>query len=178
MSDEHTVEKVAGTAIDRERLEASFSIARHSPDPSTQNGALLIFDSGSTLSGCNQPDPQKLAGRDFAALTREERYVVVIHAEEDVILAAREFGLDTTGATLYCPWYACEQCAAAIIEAGITRCVGNSTHLDRTPERWRQPVDKGLEMLRAAGVQCDWYDGSLTVPALRFDGQLVDFSRK
>jgi dCMP deaminase len=48
------------------------------------------------------------------------------HAERDAIYKAAFVGMQTEGATLYVPWFACADCARAIIAAGITRVVGNS----------------------------------------------------
>jgi dCMP deaminase len=125
----------------------------HSDDPSTHNGAVLVPVDGSLIYGTNHLPcgVKKTPDR----LERPKKYAYMEHAERDVILQAARRGIKTEGATLYVPWYACADCARAIIEAGIKRVVGHKQMFDKTPERWKASIADGDVMLDEAGVMRD-----------------------
>jgi dCMP deaminase len=79
-------------------------------------------------------------------------------------------GVATAGATLYCPWFACTDCARAIIQAGITEVVGLISLRNATPARWLLNVEMAEKMLEEAGVSQRLLAGSVGV-TIRFDGR-------
>ena len=94
-------------------------------------------------------------------LERPKKYAFIEHAERNAIYAAACKGEATAGGTLYCPWYACADCARAIIQAGIVRVIGHKQMFDRTPEHWKETIAYGNEMFREAGVEALQYDGPI-----------------
>lgn len=128
----------------------------HSDDPSTHNGAVLVPLQGDIIYGTNHFPRGVLKTPD--RLERPKKYAYMEHAERDTILKAADNGVQTRGATLYVPWYACADCARAIIEAGIIRVVGHKQMFDKTPERWRVSIADGDIMLDEAGVMRDVLD--------------------
>lgn len=137
--------------------------ALNSPDPSTQNGAVLVRDREIIGSGCNR-FPTGVHNTDERWNNRELKYPRVIHAETAAIIDAAKYGLETDGATLYCPWYACDRCAVVIIEAGIVEVVGHQDVLEfaryHNP-RWDESISVALEMFTEAGVLATWVSGPL-----------------
>lgn len=130
--------------------EACRVAAMESMDPRTQNGALLRARNGGIVTAANQLPPivtthDRLHGPD--------KYSYVEHAERHVIYKAAHAGIATKDATLYCPWFACADCARAIILAGITRVVGHVKPRELTPDRWQQTIAVADSMLREANVE-------------------------
>lgn len=144
--------------------------AEASSDPHTQNGAVLVALNGQVVVAANTlPDIVFKEER----LVRPQKYSYIEHAERNVIYTAAKRGICTARATLYCPWFACTDCARAIIQAGIQRVVGHLTPYMKTPERWRESVQRADEMLDEAGVIRAYKDDELNVSFL-FDGELLE----
>lgn len=149
--------------IDADWLRRAYMNARDfSDDPSTQNGSVLVpaNQPNSVCYGANHfprhvaVTPERLADRDVKLSFME-------HAERDAIYKAAFQGFPTEGATLYVPWFACTDCARAIIMAGITRVVGHRPMMDKTPQRWMETIRQADTMLNEAGIQRDYHDGQL-----------------
>ncbi len=142
-------------------LEETYRYAAfRSDDDSTQNGSLLILSDKSFVGGANhfvdgvQRTPERLE--------RPEKYNYFVHAERDAIFNAALLGYSgTSEATLYCTWYACTDCARAIIQCGIRRVIGHKAMFDMTPDRWRETIQKAFVMLGEAGVETWVYDGKI-----------------
>ena len=106
-------------------------------------------------------------------LQRPLKYSFLEHAERGAIYAAARAGLKTAGATLYCPWFACADCARAIICAGITRVVGHVRPRMHSPERWAESIAQADRMLREADVQIDLLKDELGIRYL-FNGGMLE----
>lgn len=166
---------------DREYLVMAYQAATKSPDPSTQNGAVIPYtDVGAEYMG--RPAERFITGwTDFPPgvantperLVRPLKYQYVEHAERNCILnAAREY-VPLKGATMYVPWFACSDCARAIICSGIRRLVGHKKMADDTPERWKESITHAMNMLREAGVEMELLEGDLPeAPLIRFNEKL------
>ncbi len=138
----------------------------YSIDPSTQCGAVLVpagNDTNLVTFGTNR-FPQGVKCTPELLADRVQKYFRIEHAERDAILKAARQGFPTDNATLYCPWYACSECAKAIIGAGIRRVVGHTTVMEMTPVRWMATIREADEMLDEAGVKRVYLEGDL------FDG--------
>lgn len=141
--------------------------AKNSQDPSTQNGAIIVLSNGIPVSlGANRLPPGVESRPE--RLERPAKYSWLEHAEKDAVISARE-PLD--GATLYCPWSACAECARAIILSGIKELVGHQECCDKTPERWRESIQVANQMLDEAGVKRRMISGKIGGCRVLFDGQ-------
>lgn len=144
--------------------------AKFSADPHTQNGALLVSRMGEVVLAANTlPSVEATPDR----LVRPKKYLYIEHAERNAIYAAAKTGVKTSKATLYCPWFACADCARAIIQAGIQRVVGHIVPYTLTPDRWKESVQAANDMLQEAGVVCSYLDVELGVSFL-FNGELLE----
>jgi dCMP deaminase len=78
-----------------------------------------------------------------------------VHAESNAILNAAKNGTKVEGATIYVTFPPCSQCAAAIIQAGITRVICPDP--SQAPERWRANFVCGNDLFYEAGIQVLYY---------------------
>jgi dCMP deaminase len=149
--------------------EACRHAAEFSMDPHTQNGALLVSTMGEVVLAANtMPEIESRPER----FVRPKKYLYIEHAERNAIYLAARRGICTENATLYVPWFACADCARAIIQAGITRVVGHIVPWMQTPDRWKESVRAAESMLEEAGVVSSYLDDELGVSFL-FDGKLL-----
>lgn len=164
--------------MDKEGLRIAYNAAASSPDPSTQNGAVIVRKDMHDVilsTGCNDfpPGIKQIPERWE---DRTLKYEYVCHAEVSAILGAQHFGI--VGTTLYVPWYACTNCAKYAILAGIKRIVGHQQVRDFAEAHnpgWSKSVALGLDMLDEAGVMCSWYDGPVpAAPTIRIAGREFD----
>jgi dCMP deaminase len=153
---------------DLDWLRQACVAATGSHDPSTQNGAVLVPRSGYvTLAHNSIPAGiNPLPGR----LDRPVKYDFVEHAERAAIYKAARNGTPTLGARLYCPWFACADCARAIICSGVIEVIGHIRPRAATPERWTATIVQAEAMLREAGVGMRWLAGPVGV-TIRFNGE-------
>jgi dCMP deaminase len=154
------------TEIDYLR-EACRYAAQHSHDPDTQNGAVLVT-SRQTIFAANCVPPG--VARHEHRLARPFKYDFVEHAERAVIYKAAATGIPAAGGTLYCPWFACTDCARAIVMAGIKEVIGLIALRNATPARWLLNVELAEKMLAEACVSQRLLADKVGV-TIRFDGR-------
>lgn len=153
-------------------LEAYHYANENSPDPSTRNGSILIDIHGEILTYGVNRFPRGVAETKSRLADKETKYRLVVHAENGAIFNAARHGKKVQGATLYCPFYACSECAKAIIHSGIIRVVGHAQLMALASRHttWVKSIAQAWETLHEAGVKCDLYDGVVGVTT-RFNGQ-------
>ena len=124
--------------------------ARRSKDPSTQVGACIVSSDNKIMSVGYNGMPKACSDDEFpwdregGAL--DTKYFFVCHAELNAILNYRGGSLE--GSRLYATLFPCNECAKAIIQAGIREVVYLSNKYDGEPN-----VEQSKRMLRAAGVK-------------------------
>ncbi|MBQ9123424.1 MAG: dCMP deaminase family protein [Lachnospiraceae bacterium] len=128
-----------------------------SKDPSTQVGACIVSQDNKILSmgynglplGCSDDEfPWDREG-EFG----ETKYPYVTHSELNAILNYRGGSLE--GTKLYVTLFPCNECAKAIIQAGIRNLVYDSDKYDGTPANLASK-----KMFDAAGVKYVKYEHS------------------
>lgn len=157
-----------------EFMRAAYESARQSPDPSSQNGAVLIGKS--LVRGWNEIHPALLLDEENPSTSYEDRdYKLrnVTHAEQAVIFTAARLGVYTVRSTLVCPWAACVTCARFIVEAGVQTLV---VHRQRMycSSVWDDEIKRAFEVLIKAGVKVEWLDAVFDDDslAIRVSGKL------
>lgn len=156
--------------VDVPLLRAAALIARDSShDLRTQNAAVIACQAEKVVTAANTY-PVASWNRHAVA---PEKYTYIEHAERAAVYVAASLGVSCDGGIMYCPWFACPDCARAIIAAGISTVVGLSKLRAITPGRWRQQIATADRMLEDAGVEVRMVDELLGV-TLRFDGREVD----
>ena len=156
-----------------EYLSMAYQYAmKNSTDPSTQVGALLVDDEDTIWMLASNHFPEGVT-ETKERWERPIKYKYVEHAERNLIYKAAKHGIPTEGKTLYCTWYACADCARAIIQAGIKKVVGHQFMIDNTPEHWRESIDEAFKMLEEAVVECIYVPGDVGDVEILFNGELV-----
>ena len=173
MVSEFLEKDVANWWVDRMYLQDAFSAARHSTDPRTQVGAVLVVPTkGVVLSGWNHVLPQ-LQAVGYPRKVESKNYCTE-HAERTVLFKALKNGLPLQGLTMYCTWAACAECSRCIIDFGIKRVVTLSRLVEDTDERWSESIRAGLEMMSDADIQVVGWRGNLgSKYSIRFSGSEI-----
>ena len=124
-----------------------------SKDPSTQCGAVIVRPNKTIASTGWNGFPRGVEDATERYTLREQKYLMVVHAEANAIASARE---SLEGCTLYVtPLAPCSNCAGLIIQAGITTVRFKAPA--ETPERWRDSFETTMTMFREAGVSAEWF---------------------
>lgn len=158
-----------------ELMVSAFSAATHSPDPSTQNGAVLVTPDGELLYAtlaCNEfPVGVKYSDERWE---RPAKYSFIEHAERNAIYRAAREGIATQGLVMYVVWATCDNCARAIIQAGLSKVVTLPPETDCGAQaRWDDSIRVGLEMLEESRVEVEFFNEPIPqVPLLRRNGEL------
>ena len=134
-----------------------------SKDPSTQVGACIVSEDNKILSMGYNGFPKGCSDDEFP-WTREgdplnNKYFYVTHAEMNAILNYRGGTLD--GAKVYVTLFPCNECAKAIIQAGIKTVIYDSDKYALQPM-----TIAAKRMFDAAGVR--YYQYSRTGREIRF----------
>lgn len=139
---------------DRFFLGMARYISTASKDPSTQVGAVITRPDNRIVGvGFNgfargvEDLPERYENRDL-------KYLMVLHAEVNCLLFARQ---DLTGCSIFThPFPPCARCAGLIIQSGIKRVVS----MPPTPDleaRWREDLRAAGEMFEEADVSLVLY---------------------
>lgn len=120
-----------------------------SKDPNTQVGAAIVDENHRVVSVGYNGFPKGCSDNDFPWAREggvlDTKYAFVVHAELNAILNSKG---PVTGCTIYVSLFPCNECAKAIIQAGIKRIVYESDKYNG--------VDTNIaskRMLEAAGVE-------------------------
>jgi dCMP deaminase len=89
---------------------------------------------------------------------REYKLAVTVHAEANAIINAAKNGAITKNCDAYVTFPPCSQCAAALIQAGVSKVICPDPA--DAPERWRASFKLANEMLYQSGVKLLYYSES------------------
>jgi len=156
-------------------LRECYVQANYSPDPSTKNGAVLLDRRHQVIAATYNRFPGGIKNNSERWEDRKIKYGLVVHAEEGTILSAAADGICTLGSTLVCPFYACQECAKAIITGGVIKVVGHAQLMAKGLQHpnWVDTIVKAFEMLAEAEVECLLYDGLVGSKAY-LNGEVFD----
>ena len=126
-----------------------------SKDPNTQVGACIVSEDNKILSMGYNGFPKGCSDDEFPwdreGNTLETKYAYVTHSELNAILNYRGGSLE--GAKIYVSLFPCNECAKAIIQAGITEVVYADDKYADTPSNIAS-----RRMFDAAGVKYHKYE--------------------
>lgn len=158
---------------DQYYLSLAYEYAKkHSSDPRTKNGAIIVDpETNDIISYGANRFPNGVVQLE-ERLRPEVKRSYLEHAERDAIFSALRQGKSTVGKIMYVPWFACSDCAKAIIGAGIVCVIGHKTPCDRVGD-WSESINIGLSLFREAKVAYKYYDGEIGIENFMFNGELV-----
>ena len=124
-----------------------------SKDPNTQVGACIVSPEHKILSMGYNGFPSGCSDDEFPWCREGEdnKYFYTTHSELNAILNYRGGSLE--GATMYVTLFPCNECAKAIIQAGIKELIYADDKYEHT-----MSVIASKKMLRAAGVVFKRYE--------------------
>ena len=122
--------------------------AKRSKDPSTQVGACIVSPDNIIISTGYNGMPKGCSDDEFpwAREGTDTKYPFAVHAELNAILNAN--GRDLRGSRIYVALFPCNECAKAIIQAGVKEVLYLS---DKYKDTMGNLASK--RMLEAAGVK-------------------------
>lgn len=142
--------------------------SQRSKDPSTQVGACIVNDDNKIMSvgyngfprGCSDDEfPWERIGEKDS----DTKYPYVCHAELNAILNAG--GNNLSGCRIYVALFPCNECAKAIIQAGIKEVIYISDKYSNT-----DLVQASKRMLKCAGIKLTQFDSEKAIT--------IDFNRE
>jgi len=140
----------------RKFLELAAHVAQWSKDPSTKVGAVIVRPDRTITSVGYNGFPRGVADNEARYANRETKYGMVVHAEINAILNAKE---DMAGHSIYVypPFITpptCDRCAVAVIQSGIKEVVGYAPNPDTVKKyaHWNGAIDRARLMYEEAGI--------------------------
>ncbi len=125
-----------------------------SKDPNSQVGACIVSNDNKILSMGYNGLPRGCSDDNFPWAREgqmlETKYPFVVHSELNAILNYRGGSLENT--KIYVTLFPCNECAKAIIQAGIKTVVYDSDKYDGTPAN-----QASKRLLTEAGIECVAY---------------------
>ena len=125
-------------------INLCYEVAKKSKDPSTQVGAIIVYQDNGICStgfngfsrGLNESNPERWEDRSI-------KYPLVVHAETNAILNAARHGHSTNGCKIYVPWHPCSNCANSIVQSGISEVILDDNFIPNPDlmERWKREHD-------------------------------------
>ena len=139
--------------------------ARRSKDPNTQVGACIVSKDNIIISTGYNGLPNGCSDDEYPwdRQGEETKYPYVVHAELNAILNAS--GRDLRGSRLYVALFPCNECAKAIIQAGVKEVLYLSDKYAQTPATLASK-----RMLDSAGVTYRQLHPSTGKIVLDFEG--------
>lgn len=150
----------------------AYNLARRSPDPSTQNGALVLDDEWNMIGvGINDfTDGVKVTSK---RLLRPEKYLFMEHAERNSLFDCLRKNSRKPPHIMVCPWAACADCARAIVQSGIKYLIRHARPAcGPVDERWAASIAAGDEILGAGGVDITDIEMYIGCAPVLYNGQL------
>jgi dCMP deaminase len=143
------------TEIDRRFLRDAYKYAmKHSQDPSTATGVVIVKNGVVLIKGANRACEGVVLTPEITSCAA--RYEYIEHAERDAIANAAKMGVPLYKSTIYSPWFPCAPCARAIINAGIIELVTHKELQDLSAKldaKWGDSQKYAADILEQAGVK-------------------------
>lgn len=134
---------------DKRFLDLAKEISIWSKDPSTKVGAVIVDDNRRIVSTGYNGLPRNIMDSFDRLSNRELKYEMIIHAEVNAILYAKQ---DLTNCTLYTyPFQPCSRCASIVIQSGIKQVV---SYVNKE-ERWKSSFELAIDLFHEAGVNLE-----------------------
>lgn len=162
-------------------LSQTYHIATKSKDKSTQLGSILINSKGVVIgSGVNNFPEFVLQSVD--RYQRPHKYYYTEHAERDCIFKAVKSNQNVNGSIMFCPWFACADCARSIIKCGVKCVIGHLPIFEfselTSHSGWGDSIVAAFNMFDEVGIEYGVYTEPLpNTPKILVNGKYFDPSK-
>lgn len=134
-------------------MELARLIATWPKDPSTKVAAVIVGTDKTILATGFNGFPRGCDDSPSIYEDRPRKHLRIVHAESNAIAASSRTGTSLLGSTAYVTAPCCAQCAALLIQAGVSRVV-IPADAELRPD-WKASVDEGRSMFAEAEVILD-----------------------
>lgn len=128
-------------------MAMAYNIQKWSKDPNRKVGCVIVSPDKRSISIGFNGLPKGIPDHIRFSLTREEKNSMSIHAERNAI---DNYPTRMDGWTIYVTRFPCAQCAASIIQNGISRIV--TTNLD-PQSNWIKDMKTALNMFDRVNME-------------------------
>lgn len=135
------------TKWDKRFLGLACEIATWSKDPSTKVGCVVVDQNRVIIAEGYNGFPRGILD-DGRLADREQKYPLIVHAEENAVATAARIGARLDGCNIVSTLFPCTRCARLLIQAGITAVVAPR----EWPDRWAEDMQRSQALLVEAGV--------------------------
>jgi len=151
-------------SFDELYMKMVYLVASKSKDPSTKIGAVIVKDNRVISTGYNG-FPIGVDDEISRYNDRETKYMYIVHAEHNAILASAKFGISTMGTTLYTNGLPCNSCMKAVIQSGISEIVIHDKWPSMNHSDWERASEISRIMLYETKLKLRVFRNTLGVKA-------------
>ncbi len=136
-------------------MDITLDVSKRSTCLRAQVGAIIVKDKRILTTGYNGAPKGMPHCLDVGCEIVDGHCVRSLHAEQNAILQAAEYGVPLDGGTVYTTHQPCVNCAKMIINAGLKRVVYAGLY----------PDELAMKYMRMAGIRIDHMDLGERTPA-------------
>ncbi len=120
-------------------MKLAHEVAKRSIDPNTQHGCIAVDKFGAILStGYNGP-PRNVDDTQIP-LTSPDKYLYIVHAEQNCICNAARIGVSLAGCIFYVTGIPCPSCMKSMYQVGSNEIVLTTRESNSTIDDWHNFV--------------------------------------
>lgn len=143
-----------------------YQLSFKSKDPSSKIAAILVGDDNQPIKVGYNGFPPHVKDDPTRLENREVKYSLVVHAEENALLAAARKGVAVQNSILYTQATPCTNCSKSIITAGIKTVVVHKQFEEHwcklNQDRWPHSTERDI-LYSESGTQIRTLDMSLNI---------------
>ena len=129
-------------------IRLATEVSTWSRDPGTKVGCIIVDPLNRVVSLGFNGFPRGVSDDTLRLQNRETKLRITIHAEENALLFAKK---DVTGHTAYVTHHPCSNCAAKLIQSGISKVVYKQD--DVFESKWADSIALAKTLFSECGVE-------------------------
>lgn len=111
-------------------MDIAEAVSKRSHDAETQVGAVLFKNDTNAIIATGFNGFVRSAPDARLPTTRPDKYAVILHAEDNLIINCARSGVSMDNCTLVCTLTPCTQCMRRLWQAGITSVISGRKYKD------------------------------------------------
>ena len=135
-------------------IQMAWLVAKKSKDPSTKVGCLVVGPDKEVRATGFNGFPRMVDDTGPRLESKDGKLYLMVHAEANAVAAAARVGVSLKGCTAVVTKYPCSQCAALLIQAGITKVLAPEYD---PQDRWAYSSTISQSMFYETGVVVETY---------------------